>query len=95
MSPRIRTAIALVIAVVICSYQLLDVGGGRFAAAWWPWLALLIVAATLAMNARALQRAGIAIGFGGERQLPTAGLNFSAAVTLLTIIGTLIHRGWS
>ena len=91
MSPRIRTAIALIIAVVICSYQLLDVGGGRFAAAWWPWLALLIVVAALAMNALALQRAGGVIGFGSGQQLPTAGLNFSTAVTLLAIAATVIR----
>lgn len=72
MSPRIRTAIALIIAVVICSYQLLGIGDGRFAAAWWPWLALLIVAAALAMNALALQRAGVAIGFGSGQRAATA-----------------------
>lgn len=92
MSPRIRTAIALIIAVVICSYQLMGVGGAMFAAAWWPWVALLIVAAALAMNAVVLKQSGNAIGFSAGQQLPTAGLNVSTAVTLLAIVATLIRR---
>lgn len=89
MGPRIRTSLAFLIAVVVCAYQLLGVGGQRFASPWWPLAGALVVAIALAVNASELRAAGTPIGFSHGRRLPIAGLNFSFVVTVLVLAVTL------
>ncbi len=88
MGPRIRTSLAFLVAVVVCAYQLLGVGGQRFAP-WWPLAGALVVAIVLAVNASEMRAAGTPIGFSHGRRLPIAGLNFSFVVTVLVLAATL------
>jgi len=89
MGPRTRTSLAFLFAVVVCAYQLMGVGGDRFASLWWPVGAVLVVAIALALNAREMRAAGVPIGFIDGRRLPTAGLNVSFVCTVLVLAVTL------
>jgi hypothetical protein len=89
MGPRTRTSLAFLFAVAICAYQLMGVGGARFASLWWPLAGVLVVAIALAVNASEMRAAGTPIGFSHGRRLPIAGLSFSFVVTVLVLAGTL------
>lgn len=89
MGPRTRTSLAFIFAVLVCAYQLMGVGGARFASLWWPLAGALVVAIALALNASEMRAAGTPIGFSHGRKLPIAGLSFSFVVTVLVIAGTL------
>lgn len=89
MGPRTRTSLAFLFAVVVCAYQWMGVGGGRFASLWWPLGGLAVAAIAVALNASEMRAAGAPIGLSHGRRLPTAGLNVSFVCTLLILLATL------
>jgi hypothetical protein len=92
MGPRTRTAMALIAAVVICSYQWMGIGAASFQSMLWPLGTLLLIGIVMAVNASEMRAAGIPIGWSHGRKLPVAGLNFATVVTLLIVIATLVRH---
>ena len=91
MNARIRTAVVLVVAVVVCAYQWMDITALGLQSPLWPLGALLLLAVVLADNARRLRAAGLKLGLGHGRQLPTAGWNLATTVSVLFVVATLLR----
>ena len=91
MGPKIRFALCLVVATVVCAYQWMGVSAFALQSPWWPLAALVAVAAMLAFNTQIMRAAGVAVGWGRGRQLPTFGLNLATAVTVLFVLATVLR----
>ena len=89
MGPRTRTALALLATVVICTHQWLLGSTPEPGRIIWPLGGLLLLAGTMALNAREMRTAGIPIGFSQGRKLPTAGLNLAFVATVLIALVSL------
>lgn len=80
---------AFLVAVLLFAFSLM--AGSLAAKGAATIAAVVLIGGAIAMNVAELRERGVAIGLTAGRQLPIAGLNFSALLTFASMLLAVLH----